>query len=445
MVRKMTEGNPIKLILAFMVPLLIGNIFQQCYNIADMVIVGRIMGVRALAAVGASAPLFFIFLGLTIGLASGFTVVTGQRFGAGDAEGVRRSAAMSAMLSVGIMAVVTAAASLAMPLMMELMHITGELYDDAASYLQIVIYGIMAMMLYNLLSGLCRALGDSKTPLYFLILSSVLNILLALLFIMVFGWGVAGSAIALVIAQGVSAVLCFIYMAKRFPMLHTRREDWRFDAAFAWQHLRIGLPMCLQFGIIGLGVLFIQSVCNTFGAETIAGFVAATRLEQLAMQPMISFGVAMAVFSAQNYGARRYDRIKKGVRQCSIATFIFSCAAAAGMLGFGSELISIFTTEPDAMLLSQALLYLTLSVPCYFFLSQIFVYRNALQGMGISSVPLISGLLELGLRAVSAFVLAGMWGYTGICAASPICWIAACVFTAGCYFYVQHTTMKVKS
>ena len=442
MVRSMTEGSPIKLILAFMVPLLIGNIFQQFYNIADIIIVGRIMGVHALAAVGASTPVFFILLGLTMGLASGFSVVTGQRFGAGDAVGVRRSAAMAGMLSVAIIAVMTILLSMAMPLIMDIMNISGELYDDAYHYISIIIYGVIAMMMYNLLSCLCRALGDSKTPLYFLIISSILNVLLALLFIMQFGWGVPGSAIALIIAQGFSAVLCFFYMAKKFPMLHIRREDWTFDPAFAWQHLRIGLPMSVQFTIIGLGILFIQSVCNTFGAETIAGFVSAMRIEQLAIQPMISFGIAMAVFSAQNYGARRFDRIKKGVRQCSLASFIFSAIAVLGMFSLGENLISVFTSVHDEELLQQAMLYLSLSVPFYFFLSQIFVYRNALQGMGISSVPLISGILELVLRAVSAFVLAGMWGYIGICAASPICWVAACLFTAGCYFYVRQTMMK---
>lgn len=442
MVRSMTEGSPIKLILAFMVPLLIGNIFQQFYNIADIIIVGRIMGVHALAAVGASAPVFFILLGLTMGLASGFSVVTGQRFGAGDMVGVRRSAAMAGMLSVAITLVMTALLSAAMPLIMDLMNISEELYEDAYNYISIIIYGVISMMMYNLLSCLCRALGDSKTPLYFLIVSSILNVLLALLFIIQFGWGVPGSAIALIIAQGFSAILCFFYMAKKFPMLHIQRSDWKLDPAFAWQHLRIGLPMSVQFTIIGLGILFIQSVCNTFGSETIAGFVSALRLEQLALQPMISFGIAMAVFSAQNYGARRFDRIKKGVRQCSLASFAFSAVAIAGMLGLGEQLISIFTTVQDDELLGQALLYLSISVPFYLFLGQIFVFRNALQGMGISSVPLISGILELVLRAVAAFVLAGMWGYVGICAASPICWVAACLFTTGCYFYVQHTMMK---
>lgn len=442
MVRNMTEGNPIRLIVTFMIPLLIGNIFQQFYNIADIIIVGRTIGVHALASVGASAPLFMALLGLTIGLASGFSVVTGQRFGAGDEAGVRRSAAMAAMLSIIITIILTILSSLCLPFLLAIMNISDELYNDSYHYISIIAYGIIAMMMYNLLSCICRALGDSRTPLYFLILSSILNVFLALLFITQFGWGVAGSAIALVIAQGVSAVLCFAYMAKRFPMLHFKRSDWHFDASFAWQHLRLGLPMAAQFTIISLGILAIQSVCNTFGPETIAGFVSATRIEQLAMQPMVSFGIAMAVYAAQNYGAGKYDRIRKGVRQCSLVSFVFCAFAVAGMFFYSHELISVFTTDYDELLMEQATLYLSLSVPFYFFLGQIFVYRNALQGMGISSVPLISSILELVLRAVSAFILAGMWGFLGICYASPICWIAACLFTSGCYFYVQHTMKK---
>ena len=295
MVKNMTAGSPIRLILSFTVPLLIGNVFQQFYNIADIIIVGRTIGVHALAAVGASGPLFMALLGLTIGLTSGFSVVTGQRFGANDDEGVRRSVAMSAMLAVGLTVLLTTIAAWQMPLLMELMNISDELYDDSYSYIIIITYGIVAMMMYNLLACICRALGDSRTPLYFLILSSVLNVVLALVFIMQFGWGVPGSAIALVIAQGVSALLCFFYMRRRFPMLRLRRGDWAFDREFAWQHLRLGLPMAMQFMIISLGILAIQSVCNTFGPETIAGSVSAKRIEQLALQPMISFGIAMAV------------------------------------------------------------------------------------------------------------------------------------------------------
>lgn len=444
MVKNMTAGSPIRLILSFTVPLLIGNVFQQFYNIADIIIVGRTIGVHALAAVGASGPLFMALLGLTIGLTSGFSVITGQRFGAGDDDGVRRSVAMSSILAIGLTVLLTAIASWQMPLLMKLMNISDELYADSYSYISIITYGIVAMMMYNLLACICRALGDSRTPLYFLMLSSVLNVILALLFITQFGWGVPGSAVALVIAQGASALLCFAYMRHRFPILRLRRNDWIPNREFAWQHLRLGLPMAMQFMIISLGILAIQSVCNTFGPETIAGFVSATRIEQLAMQPMISFGIAMAVYSAQNYGAHKHNRIRQGVRQCSFVSLGFCVLAIAAMLFYGPELISIFTTDHDDMLMEQALLYLHTSVPFYVFLGQIFVYRNALQGMGISSVPLISSIIELVLRGLSAFILAGMWGFFGICCASPICWVAACLFTAGSYFYVQHTMKAMR-
>lgn len=443
MVRSMTSGNPIRLILAFTVPLLIGNVFQQFYNIADIIIVGRTIGVNALAAVGAVAPVFMAVFGLTIGLSSGFSVITGQRFGAEDMDGVRRSVTTSAMLALALTLLLTLGVSLAMPLIMRLMNISDVLYDDAYHYMLIVVLGLVAMMSYNLLSCICRALGDSRTPLYFLIVSSLLNIVLALLFIVVFGWGVPGSAIALVIAQAVSAILCLCFMRRRFPMLRLTRADWAFDWPFAWQHLRLGLPMAVQFLIISMGILVLQSVCNTFGPETIAGFVSATKIEQLALQPMISFGIAMAVYSAQNYGASQYGRIRQGVRQCSLVSLAFCLVAAVAMYSYGRELISVFTTDHDEILMEQAFLYLKMSVPFYIFLGQIFVYRNALQGMGISSVPLISSILELGGRSVSALVLAAMWGYFGICCASPICWVMACLFTGGSYFWVMHT-MKAK-
>ena len=222
-------------------------------------------------------------------------------------------------------------------------------------------------------------------------------------------------------------------------MLRLTRSDWRFDRAFAWQHLRLGLPMAVQFLIISMGILVLQSVCNTFGPETIAGFVSATKIEQLALQPMVSFGIAMAVYSAQNYGACKYGRIRQGVRQCSLVSFAFCCVAAVAMYFFGRDVIALFTADHDEVLMEQAFLYLKMSVPFYLFLGQIFVYRNALQGMGISSVPLISSILELTGRGISALVLAAMWGYFGICCASPICWVVACLFTGGSYFWVTRS------
>lgn len=435
MVKDMTTGSPLKLILPFMIPLLVGNVFQQLYNIADIIIVGRTIGVNALAAVGATAPLFMILIGITMGISGGFSVITGQRYGAGDLDGVRRSIAMGSMLSLVFVALMMIFAEILIDPLIGLMNVPAELIYDAKSYVLIIIYGIIGMMAYNFLASILRSLGDSKTPLYFLIIATFLNIFLALLFIIQFGWGVPGSAIAMVIAQGFSAVLCVVYMLKKFPELHLRKEDWHFDKLFAWEHLRMGFPMAIQFLVLGLGMVFIQAVCNRFGAETIAAFTSAMRIEQLALQPMISFGIAMAVYSAQNFGARRFDRIRDGVKKCSMIAFVFSVISAVGLYFFGQEIIGIFIAESNNKVIFEAQQYLHLSVPFYFFLSQLFIYRNAVQGMGIAMIPMGSGIVELILRTVAAIYLADAFGYVGICYASPIAWVGSSLFLFASYHY----------
>ena len=405
----MTEGDPLKLILPFMVPLLIGNVFQQLYNIADIIIVGRTIGVNALAAVGATAPLFMMLVVLTMGLSNGFTVVTGQRYGAGDLDGVRRSVAMSTMLSLFFVLIMMLIATFALDPALAAMNVPEELFEDAKSYVLIISHGIIAMMGYNLLAGILRSLGDSKTPLYFLIIATILNIFLAL--------------------------LCIVYIVKKFPILRLQKQDWHFDWNFAWEHLRMGLPMAVQFSVLGLGMIFIQAVCNKFGPTTIAAFTSAMRIEQLALQPMISFGLSMAVFSAQNFGAHRFDRIREGVKKCSLLALCFSLFAAVIMYFFGREMISIFISEANEQVLSQAQQYLHLSVPFYFFLSQIFIYRNAVQGMGIAMIPMFSGIVELILRTSAAVYLIEYFGYSGICYASPIAWLGSSLFLFASYHY----------
>ncbi|MEG1345506.1 MAG: MATE family efflux transporter, partial [Acidaminococcaceae bacterium] len=295
MVTTMTAGKPLKLILSFTIPLIIGNIFQQMYNIADVIIVGQTIGINALAAVGSTIPLFMVLMGSTVGLTGGFAVITGQCFGAGDMVGVRKSAAVSAVLSGIFSVLIMVAAYLCLPAILALMQVPAAIYADAYSYISILIYGISALTLYNLLASLLRALGDSKTPLYFLIIASILNIALALVFIRNFGWGVPGSAIALVIAEGISGLLCLAYIYWHFPLLHLQREDWQITWRAVREHLAMGLPMALQFTILGVGILVLQAVCNSFGPEVIAGFTSAMRIEQLALQPMISIGLTIAV------------------------------------------------------------------------------------------------------------------------------------------------------
>lgn len=443
--KNMTEGEPLKLIIPFMVPLLIGNVFQQFYNIADIIIVGRTIGVDALASVGATTPLFMTMLVLTWGLSGGFSVVTGQRFGAGDVTGVRRSVAMSIMLCLAFVAILTVMGIVFIDSALTAMNIPENLYEDARSYVLIITYGLVFMMAYNLLSNVLRSLGDSKTPLYFLIIATVVNIGLALIFIINFGWGVPGSALAMVVAQGLSALLCVGYIIKKFPILHLKWEDFRWDKGFAWEHLRMGLPMAVQFTILGIGMVLIQTVCNQFGAETIAAFTSAMRIEQLALQPMISFGLAMAVYTAQNFGARKFDRIKVGVKKCSFLSMGFSFIAALSMYFFGQEMVGVFLENPGEKVMREATQYLHLSVPFYFFLSQMFIYRNTVQGMGIAMIPMFSGVLELLLRTLSAVYLTEYYGYVGVCYASPIAWMGSSIFLFCSYRYFLNILRKKNS
>ena len=435
MLQNMTEGEPLKLILPFMIPLLIGNVFQQLYNIADVVIVGRTIGVEALAAVGAVTPLFMMTMVLTIGLSNGCTVVTGQRYGAGDMEGMRRSIGTCTVLSVIFTLFIMLVSHVIIDPALVLMNIPPELLEDAKAYVMIIVDGLFAMMAYNLLSGIMRSLGDSKTPLYFLIVSSIVNIFLALAFILYLGWGVPGSAIALVIAQAISAILCMLYIYKRFPQLHIGRKDFKLDGPEIWAHLRMGLPMAVQFSVLGLGIIVLQSVCNKFGGQQIAGFTAATRVEQMALQPMISSGIAMAVFTAQNYGARRFDRIREAVRKCSMLSFGFSLFAAACMFFFSENIIGVFLENPAKEVMDAAHMYILYTVPVYFFLSQIFIYRNACQGMGIGLVPMIAGVIELVMRSGAAILLSEHFGYLGACLASPVSWTSCAVFVFCAYHY----------
>lgn len=435
MLSNMTEGKPLKLILPFMVPLLIGNVFQQLYNIADIVIVGQTIGVKALASVGAIAPVFMMGVGLTIGMSGGFTVVTGQRYGARDMAGVRKSIVTSTYLSLAFVLVTMLGMHLGIDWILNMMNLPQEIYTDAKSYVLIITDGLVAMMGYNLLSSVMRSLGDSKTPLYCLIIASVVNIILALIFIIYFGWGVPGSAVALVISQAISALLCMVYIYYRFPELHISRKDIDVSRAEIWMHLRMGMPMAVQFTVMGFGILVLQAACNKFGANMIAGFTTATRVEQLALMPMISFGISMAVFTAQNYGAKRFDRIREGVKTCSQLSLGFALVAVVLFFFFADKIVVIFLNNPAAEVVEASRMYIFYTVPVYFFLSQIFIYRNACQGMGVAMVPMLASTVELIMRSFAAIYLSSIWGYKGICVASPISWVCCCTFVFCCYRY----------
>ena len=450
MIKDLTKGEPLKLILLFSIPLLIGNVFQQLYNIADLVIVGRLLGVEAFASVGAVAPLFFLIMFIIVGLTSGFTVITGQRFGAKDYAGVRNSVVISTILSLVATLFFTIVCSILMHPVLHLLNVPQNIYHNAYWYIEIVVLGLVSTTLYNLLANIIRALGDSKTPLYFLIIASVANIFLALFFIQILKLGVAGSAIAVVLSQGISVILCLFFVKKKFPILHLKKQDWliKFNDDFyksASEHLKVGIPMSLQFSIIGLGVIVIQSVCNTFGSSVIAAVTAALRIEQIATLPMISFGVALATFVAQNFGAKKFRRIRTGVIRTSLLSVFLSVLMAIIMRFWGADIIKEFIGSATVQVIEIAHQYLLISTFFYIFLSQIFIYRNALQGMGEVIFPLAASVAELLMRAFAAVYLAIKFGYIGMFYSGPIAWVSACFILSFGYFRsIKPIVYKIK-
>ncbi|HIZ56738.1 MAG TPA: MATE family efflux transporter [Firmicutes bacterium] len=427
MVKDMTVGKPVRLMLAFAVPLLIGNIFQQFYSMVDAMIVGRFIDMQALAAVGATGSMSFLVLGFISGMTGGFSVVIAQRFGAGDYSEMRNAVALSCYLCVIMAVILSVGSALAARPILQLMDTPDDIIDGSFRYIVVIYAGSFAPIFYNMLSGVLRALGDSRTPLYFLIISSILNVILDFSFILFFHMGVEGAAYATVLSQFISGLLCLIYMFRKFPILRFEKQDWSWNGRSAWMLVKIGMPMALQFAITAVGVMVLQSAINSFGSETIAAYTAGSKVEQLATQPMLTLGITMATYTGQNLGAGQYDRIRSGVRQCSLLALLFSVIGALIVIPFGNILVQLFIDREYADAIGQACQYLNTIAVFFFVLGLLFIFRNVLQGIGDGFMPMMAGACELVVRVLVAFILAKFWGYAGICLAGPIAWIAATV------------------
>lgn len=436
MTNDMTNGNPTKLILSFSIPLLIGNIFQQLYSIVDMLIVGRTINVQALAAVGATGAISFLIIGFVIGMTSGFSVITAQCFGANDYDGVRHSVAMSTLLCVFFTIILTIISVLTARPLLLLMNTPADILDNSYNFIIVIYYGIAASVFYNMLSCIMRALGDSKTPLLFLIIASVLNIILVFVFILCFHMGVAGSALATVISQAISGILCLFYISKKFPILKLKKSDWTLDFSLISQQLKVGMPMAFQFSITAIGVMVLQTALNAFGSTTVAAFASAAKIENLVTQLFPALGTTMATYTAQNYGAGKYERIRSGVRRCTLIALIFSIAGGLILILFGGALSKMFVGDAEPMIIEQAKMYLNTIAIFLFPLGILFILRNTLQGMGKSTFPLLAGVAELILRVLAAVFLSLLIGYRGVCFASPIAWVGATVLLMLAYFFM---------
>ena len=430
MTNDMSRGNPARLIISFMLPVLAGNIFQQFYNVVDSVIVGQFLGVNALAAVGSTGSVVFLVWGLVTGLTSGFSVILAQQFG-----GLCRYEGASVWLCGVIGILMTVILMLGLNPILRLMNTPDEIFGETRAYLGVLFAGILITFAYNMLAGMLRALGDSKTPLLFLVIASILNIVLDIVFILYCNTGVAGAAYATLIAQAVSALLCVRHIAKKYEILKISRQDIHCSVSSAKKLLNVGIPMGLQFSITAIGTMIVQAALNGLGPVYIAGFSAAGKIGNIATQPFPSLGVAMATYTGQNMGARRFDRVKKGVSAGFAICMVCSVITGAAVYLFGPYMMKIFASGESGQMIEYGVEYLKISAWFYPPLSLIFLYRNTLQGLGDGLVPMLGGVFELAARFGAILVLAEPFGYTGICFSDPAAWVMALIPLVPVYYW----------
>lgn len=423
--KELTSGSPIKLITLFMLPIFLGNIFQQLYNLVDALIVGRIIGINALAAVGATSPIIFMIISFIFASTQGFTVITAQKFGAREYDLVKKSLAASIVLSAALTIIVTLISAPFSYQMLAFLRTPADIIHMADTCLFIMLVGIFATVFYNLSSNVIRALGDSKTPLYFLIFASILNVFLDIYFIVNLKMGIVGAGWATVLSQAISTILCLAFMFWKFPILRLKKEDWIVSKDFYMEHLRVGIPMGFQMSVLSIGIIALQFVLNGFGSVAVAAFTTAIRVDQLFTQVYLALGATMAVFAAQNFGAKKLSRIKEGAKASILIAFITSIFSILVLTFFSGDLVALFMSEVDPEVVRLAEIYLHILMIFFFFLGVLLIFRNILQGMGSVMAPLASGIAELIARTACAFIFGHYFGYVGICTATPAAWAAA--------------------
>ena len=440
MTRDLTVGSPMKLLISFAAPLLVGVLFQQFYSFVDTAVVGRYLGAEKLAAVGATGSVNFLIIGLCLGLCSGFSIPIAQAFGARDERRMRSGVWHAVVLSAGLSVLFAVLATVFCKPLLRLMNTPEEILDLSASYIGIIFAAIPCCVLYNMASGILRALGDSRTPVIFLVLASLVNIALDLLLILVFGMGVAGAAVATAVSQLVSGLGCVIVMVRRFPILHLSREDRTFIPAKAREMLGIGLPMGLQFSITAIGSVMVQWSVNGLGVDAVAAVSAAVKLSAFFACFFDALASAIATFSGQNMGARKLDRVHQGLRAASGIGIGYCGVALAVVLLFARPLLSLFVdggAAPEVM--DMGVRYLTINAFFYIPLLFVNVLRLSIQGMGFTRVAMLAGLMEMIARTGVALWLVPAVGFTGACLASPAAWVMADLFLFPCYARVMRS------
>lgn len=440
--RDMTEGSPMKLILGFSIPLLFGALFQQFYSVVDTVIVGQFLGVKALAGVGATGSVNFMVVGFCMGICSGFAIPVSHKFGAKDYSGMRRFVANSVWLSAGFAVVITLLVSLLCRDILTWMNTPEDIFEEAYIYILIIFIGIPATFLYNILSGIIRSMGDSRTPLMFLVISSLLNIGLDLLCIVVFKMGVAGAAAATVVSQLISGLLCLRYMIRRYEILHITKEEWKADPHQMKLLCSMGVPMGLQYSITAIGSVIMQTAVNSLGSIAVASVTASGKVSMFFSCPFDAMGSTMATYGGQNIGAKRLDRIGQGLKSCVMLGIGYSVIALLVSVFWGRPLAELFLEASEGEIIGNARMLMIYNTAFYALLALVNIIRFLIQGMGFPAFAILAGVFEMVARGIVGFALVPMLGFTGVALGNPLAWLFADLFLIPAYFHVRRRLTK---
>lgn len=440
-VRDLTQGKPMKLILGFILPLLFGLLFQQFYNMVDTIIVGQFLGINDLAGVGSTGSVNFLVMGFVIGVCAGFAIPVAQKFGSKDFDALKKFVGNTIWVSAVFAAVLTTATCLLCSQILKWMNTPDNVFTPARDYIFVIFLGIPVTFLYNILSGFIRSLGDSKTPVYFLVGSSLLNVALDVFMIVVLQMGVAGAAWATVISQLVSGILCLIFIAKRFELLHISRDDLKFRPYYIGRLCAVGLPMGLQYSITAIGTILLQAAVNGLGSVAIAAVTAGNKVGQFMCCPYDAMGSTMATFGGQNVGAGKLDRLKRGLFDCILLGVGWSLIALVIAYFFGGNLSAMFintndpeTAENAAEIIRLSQQFLIYNALFYIPLAFVNIVRFLIQGMGSSQIALYAGVFELVARGVVAICFVPTFGYDAVCFANPAAWVLADCFLIPAFF-----------
>ena len=442
--REMTAGRALPLIFNFTMPLLMGNLLQQTYSLVDAAIVGKFLGINALASVGASTSVVFLILGFCNGCCGGFGIPVAQKFGARDYSTMRRYISVSLQLAAVMSVVIAVVTSILCGDILLMMRTPDIIFQNAYYYLLITFIGVPCTFFYNLLSSIIRALGDSKTPFWFLLFSAVLNILLDLFCILVLDWGVAGAAIATVFSQGVSAVLCYGYMMRHFDILRGTPDERKFNGALARRLMYIGVPMGLQFSITAIGSIMLQSANNALGTACVAAFTAAMRIKMFFMCPLESLGIAMATYTGQNYGAGKPERIWMGVKVSALMMIIYWAFTFCVLMLGARTFALLFVEVSELEILKDTELFLHISVSFFPVLGLLCILRYTIQGAGYTNLAMLSGVSEMIARVLVSLYAVPAFGYLAVCFGDPTAWIAAVLFLVPAFIFVYRRLLRMR-